>query len=86
VLVEGTDVGNKLAVSHRALLQRCNRVLKAKSQQLKRNTPDARNFGELGLYFIVDRDRGRIARKQVDLEALGNELGVLANFERLEEK
>jgi hypothetical protein len=84
--MEVMDVGNKLAVSHRALLQRCNRVLKAKSQQLKRNAPDARNFNELGLYFIVDLERGRIARKKVDLEKLGNELGVLANFEKLEEE
>jgi hypothetical protein len=79
-------MAGKLEVSHRALLQRCNRVLKAKSQQLKRNAPDARNFDTLGLYFIVDLERGKIARKQIDLEKLGNELGVLKTYETLEGK
>lgn len=79
-------MNGKLHISHRALLQRCNRVLKAKHQQLKRNAKDARNFSELGLYFIVDLERGQIARKQIDLEKLGNELEVLANFEKLEKE
>ena len=56
-------MSGKLNISHRALLQRCNRVLKAKNQQLKRNARDARNFSELGLYFIVIPERGQIARK-----------------------
>ncbi len=74
-------MGSKLKLSHRALLQRCNRMLRVKSQQLKRARPDA--AAELGAYFIVDLERGQIARKQVDLEQLGNELGVLASFEKL---
>jgi hypothetical protein len=41
--------------------------------------------GELGDYYVVDESRNCITHKQLDLEELGLELGVLGAFETVVE-
>jgi hypothetical protein len=69
-----------LAVSKRALVQRINRQLRKQDEKLK--GARGANAGE---YRRVDTDRNFLIEEDVDLEALGRELGVLAAYERLEE-
>jgi hypothetical protein len=62
----------------RAALRRINRVLEEGGEQLKRaRHPEA----ELGRYYVVDLERGRVTRRRVSLPALAQELSVLAPYE-----
>ncbi len=69
-----------MPVTARALIQRINRKLTAEGQRLK--APRGRPHG--GDYFIVHVTRHAVTRTDVDLEALGRELGALQPWERLQ--
>jgi hypothetical protein len=67
-------------VTVRALSQRINRLLAAKGQELKK-TRGVPAVDALGSYYLL---RGNsVFADHVDLEALGRELGALADHERL---
>ena len=71
-------------VSKRALLQRVNRALRDKGEILKA-ARSPRVADELGQHFVVRLTGKRIVTQQhVDVEALGRELGVLSEWERVE--
>ena len=72
----------KSPVSARALLQRIQRVLQ-KRDELIRTTRGGRAEIQLGEYYVVDVQRNAIVSKNVDIEALGRELGVLKPWEEL---
>jgi hypothetical protein len=74
-----------IPVTYRALFQRVNRALKKQDEQL-RTYRGGRWSSDLGDLYIVDVNRNAIVRGDVDLEALGKELGVLEPFERFEER
>jgi hypothetical protein len=68
-------------ISTRALLQRINRRLAADGEVLKA-ARTAKVASSVGHYFVV---RGnRIARERINPEALARELGLLADWERVE--
>ncbi len=70
----------KTAVFEQTLIQRINRKLNSDAKQLR----TARTFQmetSVGHYFIVDLRRDSINRKQIDLEEVGREMGVLADSE-----
>jgi hypothetical protein len=68
-------------ISTRALLQRINRRLAADGKVLKA-ARTAKVALSVGHYFVV---RGnRIARERINPEALARELGLLADWERVE--
>jgi len=75
----------KVPVSARALIQRINRKLQADDQILK-TTRGARAKSDLGDLYVLDWRRNSVMRKDVDLEALGREVGALADFEHLIEE
>jgi hypothetical protein len=75
---------DRVPVSPRALLRRLNRKLQREHEVIK-PTRSARWRDELGDYYVVDLDRNAIARKQVNLEQYARELGVLQEYEKLEE-
>jgi hypothetical protein len=75
---------SKAPVSLRALVQRINRKLVHENEQLKATRGD-RWRHEQGDYYIVDHSRRWIVAKHVDVEELGRELGVLAEFEAIRE-
>jgi hypothetical protein len=70
-------------VTKRALMQRVNRALKADGEQLKVSR-GMRAFLDLGELFTVDISRNFISRKDIDLERLARQLGVLKPYETLE--
>ena len=72
----------KVIVSERALFQRISRKLSHTNQQLcTSRTP--RTELDCGRFYIVDKVRNVIAFKNIDLEAQGRDLGVLAAWEKL---
>jgi hypothetical protein len=70
-------------VSERALAARINRALAKQGQTLRRCRADSRWHRELGDYYAIDVDRNTCADTDIDLEALGREMGVLREFEKL---
>jgi hypothetical protein len=74
----------KRTITHRALLARLNRALKAKSQQVRRSRKDGRDLANLGAYYVVARNG--VTEHHIDLEEYGKKLGLLADFEKLEKE
>ena len=72
-------------VGKRALIARINRTLKKDDEMLKA-TRGERARSDLGDYYIIDVRGNLILHKDVDLEDLGRELGVLKGVEHLEEE
>jgi hypothetical protein len=69
-------------VSMRALIQRVNRKLAADDEVLKA-ARGARAVQDLGYHYIVDSKHNLVLHKDVDVEHLGRELGVLRAYERV---
>jgi hypothetical protein len=68
----------KLGVSARAVIQRINRKLKPDDEVLKAGR------GRLaGQYYIINFNRNWLVHEDVDLEALGRELGALEPWEKV---
>ncbi len=72
----------QVPVSRRALIARLNRHLK-KDGECLRTSRGERARQDLGDYFVIDVSKNHVINKDVDLEDLGRELGVLAAFEKL---
>lgn len=76
----------KMKVSERALLNRVNRALaKDRGDKVVRCKASSKWIGELGRYYAIDESRNTITAKQIDLAEWARELGVLAEWEMLEE-
>jgi hypothetical protein len=67
-------------VTARALYQRVNRLLARQGRELKR-TRGVPAIEALGSYYV--RGGSAVVSHHIDLEALGRELGALADYERL---
>ncbi len=79
---------DKAPVSERALLQRINRRLAADNEVVKKSRPvydQGRPVysSDLGEFFRINLLRNFLVEGNVDLEALGRELGVLREWESL---
>jgi hypothetical protein len=74
----------KVPVTKRALIQRVNRALAKDGEQLKA-TKGAQAQLDLGEFYVVDVSLNAVSRKDVDLEKLARELGVLKPYEALAE-
>ena len=67
-------------LSRRALLQRIGRTLARDGRRLKKTrAPSARE--RVGDYYITDS--GEVVAHHINLEQLGQELGVIETYERL---
>jgi hypothetical protein len=75
----------KAGVSLRALLARINRKLAQQGEKVVKSRP--RDFTTLGEWFVVNVNPGHyVVRPDVDLEQLGQELGVLRPWEALDKQ
>ena len=72
----------KALVSMRALIRRINRRVGPEGGRL-RKTRGTNAACVVGDYFLVDTRRNIIIHQRVDIEALGRELGVMAEWEEL---
>jgi hypothetical protein len=77
-----TSKGDKSPVSPRALVQRIQRVLGKRDELIRAGRGKATS--ELGDYYTVDLRTNALIEKDVNIEALGRELGVLKPWEKLE--
>ena len=68
----------RFGVTHRALIQRINRVLKASNKQ-----PKAVRGMNPGRYYVITRNCKFVTSTNVDLKTVGRELGVLGSHEKL---
>ena len=69
-------------ITRRTLFQRVNRALAKKCRNLR--THRAGQSGTPGTLFVVDVKRNRVVSVNQDLEQLGDSLGVLEPWERVE--
>lgn len=69
----------KLQLDARAVLQRVNRKLKNANEIVKKAR--GRLEQEVGKYYRLDLHRNVVVEKNVNLEKLGRELGVLKPYE-----
>ena len=76
---------NKVPVSTRALVQRINRKLQKDDEKLKACRRDSRAYHDLGDFYVVDVSTGFVTTKDIDLEGIGREMGVLKPYEHLTE-
>jgi hypothetical protein len=67
-------------VSEQALVKRINRVLAEQDQRVRR-TRGERPLRDLGRYWVQDFRRNFAVATNIDLEALGRELGCLSTGE-----
>lgn len=75
----------KVMLTERAVFARISRSLQKDGMMLRRCRQDSRGAHELGRYFVVDLDRNAIVWKDLDLEQLGRERGILADYEAMSE-
>ncbi len=70
-------------VSERALFQRIQRKLADddRAWKLKQSRDGTQARFDLGTFFVLDTKRSVAVKWEIDLEAYGRELGVLADFE-----
>jgi hypothetical protein len=81
----------KVGITARALLRRINRRLEEHGEVLKKNHPHPTDRGAwrisgVGEFYVIDLEKGRITRRDVDLERLGREVGALAPYESFDRK
>jgi hypothetical protein len=66
-------------------LQRINRKLSQEQEKIARCRESSRAFDALGRFYRLDTHRNSITARGVDLEDLGRELGVLAQWEAIDQ-
>ena len=71
-------------ITERELLQRINRKLAKNIEGLKKSGSD-KSHNKADDYYTIEFDQNKITATDVDLEKLGKELGVLKDFEKLED-
>ena len=78
------DFNMKKILTKRALIERIRRNLRKDDMQFRTNRggPYSETLGD---YFLVDQNNNIVDRGIHDLEAYGRELGVLRDYEALEE-
>ncbi len=79
-----TNTTRRVPVSERSLIARINRRLQPDNRQLHKSR-SARALFDLGGYYVRDWYLNVIVEDHVDIEQLGQELGVLHPWERLDQ-
>jgi hypothetical protein len=74
----------KLPVTERALLARVDRALAKTGEHLCKSHPDSTLRHSAGTFYRVALDRSKTVATHVDLETIARELGVMADYERLD--
>lgn len=73
----------KVPVSRRALIQRINRYLAERRQQLRSTGGrSATQRQQLGDFYIVDLENGQLVETRIDIEGYARQLRLLKNFEQ----
>jgi hypothetical protein len=73
--------GEQVPVTTRALTQRINRKLRDDDRMVKPSRGE-RARADLGDFYVLDFKKNAVLQKNIDLGALGRELGALQPFER----
>ncbi|MBB3103006.1 hypothetical protein [Azomonas macrocytogenes] len=75
----------KAQITERALVARVNRKLTPRDTQLKRCSIDSTRHAATGSFYQIDLATGRVIADHLDLEAMARKIGVLADWEELEQ-
>jgi hypothetical protein len=76
------STSRKVPISERALIQRINRKLKEKGARLhKTRGENTQAWIDCGDYYILNVDRNYVMQKNVGIEAIATDLGVLKPYE-----
>ncbi len=73
----------KVKVTRRAAIQRINRKLKPDMEQLCAARGERAQL-DLGDYYVVDFQRNAVMQMHVDVEAMARQLGVLKEWEQVD--
>lgn len=68
-----------------AAVRRINRKLAHDCKQLRTCQWNSRSFNTLGRYYLVDCQINYIIEGDIDPEEFGRDIGVIAEYERIEE-
>ncbi|ACO80206.1 hypothetical protein AvCA_40710 [Azotobacter vinelandii CA] len=71
-------------ITERALLARINRKLTPHDTQLKRCQADSVRYPEVGRFYHIATPTGAVLADHVNIETMARDIGVLADWERLE--
>lgn len=74
---------SRAPVSERAVVARINRALAKDNRTLRTTRADSRWYSNTGRHYVIDIAQNCILWTDVDLEELGRELGVLADYETI---
>ena len=80
-----TKAARKILVTRRALFQRLQRALRRDDLVLKTARTERLRL-DVGDYYTVNFRHNVVAERNVDLEDLGKEYGVLHDYEALEKE
>lgn len=75
----------KVSVTIETVIQRINRKLAEKDEQLRQPRSTRRERQNLGAYYVIDLRRNFVVDHHVDPEELGRDLGVLREWEQVKE-
>jgi hypothetical protein len=75
----------KVMITARAAKQRINRALKPDLQSLKKSRTQQAVL-DCGQYYVIDHRKNYLAYHDVDLETFGQDLGVIAKWETVEDE
>jgi len=73
----------KIPITRRALIQRLQRALK-EDELILRAARNERVRQEMGDYYTIDLRTSGVMERDVDLEDIAREYGVLKDYEKLE--
>ena len=71
-------------ITQRELVRRINQKI-AKNIEGVKKSKDGETHNETDEYYTIEFDQNNIITTDVDIEKLGKELGVLKDFEKLED-
>lgn len=77
-------MNDKISVSERAVIQRINRKLKPDHEMLRKARGDSIESSlDVGDFYIINYRIKGVTMKDVDVEKLARELGVLKDWEKV---
>lgn len=79
------SIPSPFTVSPRAVIARINRKLKPELQAVRVTRGRLAHERDFGPYYLIDYNRNWITDKDVGLEELARELGVLKSWEMVED-
>lgn len=76
----------KVKVTEKAVVARIRRKLASDGESLRRCRPNSRSYHELGDWYTTDDRIGAVIHKGINIAELAKELGVLKDWEEIDDE